>query len=130
MKIASVRSAVLVLGIAIAAACTNATGTTVVTGKQRPAIDPAQVQLYSSKPQTQHEVIALVKADSSSGWSDQQSMDYAVAELKNQAASVGANGVILGQTGSQTGGFVMIDNVAYPYDEQVVSGTAIFVAGQ
>lgn len=117
-----------VLSIAVVTGC--AEGTSVVTGERRPAISPDQVQLFTSPPQRPHEVIALVRAESSSGWTDQQSVDYAVQELKNQAAAVGANGVILGQQGTQLGGFVMSDNVAIPYDEQTVQGTAIYISSQ
>jgi hypothetical protein len=104
--------------------------TAVVTGERRAAISPEQVQLYSEAPKAPYQVIALVNASSGNGWSDQQSVDYAVEELKNQAAAVGANGVILGQPDSQTGGFVMSGNVALPYDEQTVSGTAVYVSGE
>lgn len=129
MKPVLIRNMVAVLAIAAISGCTYAEGTAVVTGQKRAAITPEQVQMYSEAPKTPYEVIALVNSSSGSGWTDQQSVDYAVEELKNQAAKVGANGVILGQPGSQTGGFVMIDNVAYPYDEKTVSGSAIFVSG-
>ena len=70
----------------------------------------------------------MVNASSANGWTDQQSVDYAVDELKKQAAAVGANGIIMGQPGSQVGGFVMSGNIAVPYDEQTVSGRAIYVS--
>jgi len=127
MKTASIRNMVAVLAVAAIAGC--AEGTAVVTGQQRAAISPEQVQLYSEAPEAPYEVIALVNASSGNGWTDQQSVDFAVEELKNQAAAVGANGIILGQPGSQTGGFIMSGNVAIPYDEQTVSGSAIFVSG-
>lgn len=120
-------TAAVLTSLAIVAACSTAEGTSVVTGQARPAISPDEVQLYSSPPKKPFESIAIVKANSASGWSDQQSMDYAVAEIKEQAAAVGANGVVINSSGSQTGGFVMIDNVAYPYDEQTVAGTAIYI---
>ena len=128
MKTVSIRNMVVVFAIATIAGC--AEGTAVVTGQQRSAISPEQVQLYSEAPQAKYEVIALVNASSGNGWTDQQSVDFAVEELKNQAAAVGANGVILGQPGSQIGGFIMSGYVAIPYDEQTVSGSAIFVFGQ
>lgn len=115
--------------LVIAAVSGCAEGITVLTGNKRPAINPAQVQMYSTPPQTPYEVIALVRASSGNGWTNQQSVDYAVEELKNQAAAVGANGVILGTQGTQTGGFVMSGSVAIPYDEQTVSGSAIYVPG-
>ena len=127
MQISWINKAVAVLAIAAISGC--AEGTTVVTGNKRPAISPEQVQLYASAPNQRYEVIALVTASSGNGWTDQQSVDYAVQELKNQAAAVGANGVILGQQGSRTGGFVMSGNIAIPYDEQSVSGSAIYVPG-
>lgn len=128
MKISAVRNFSAILLAAAIAGC--AEGTTVVTGQKRPAISPQQVQLYSEEPQTSYEVIALVKAGSGNGWTDQQSVDYAIEELKKQAAAVGANGVILGQQGSQVGGYVMSANIAVPYDEQTISGNAIFVSGR
>jgi len=84
--------------------------------------------MYVEPPETPYEVIGLVNASSGNGWTDQQSIDYAVDELRNQAAAVGANGVILGQPGSKVGGFVMSGNIAIPYDEQTVSGSAIYVS--
>ena len=127
MKMTKFRTLAALCSVAAISAC--AEGTTVVTGQQRPAISPQQVQLYSTAPQAPYEVIALVRASSGNGWTDQQSVDYAIEELKNQAAAVGANGVILGQQGSQIGGYVASGNVAIPYDEQTISGNAIFVSG-
>lgn len=116
--------------LAIAAIAGCAEGTTIVTGEKRAAISPELVKLYSEAPQTAYQVIAIVKASSGNGWTDQQSTDYAIDELKNQAAAVGANGVILGQVGSQTGGFIMSGYSAIPYDEQTISGQAIYVKVQ
>lgn len=115
---------------ALAAITGCAEGTTVVTGMTRAAISVEQVQLYTQPPKGSYQVIALVNASSGNGWTDQQSIDYAIGELKNQAAAVGANGVILGQPSSQTGGFIMIDYAVIPYDEQKVSGKAIYVPSQ
>ena len=115
------------VGLAILALSGCAEGTTVVTGQKRAAIDPAQVQLYATPPGANYEVVGLVNASSANGWNDQQSIDFAVSELKNQAAAVGANGVIIGTPSSRVGGVVMSGNVAIPYDEQTVSGTAIYV---
>ena len=44
------------------------------------------------------EEIAIVKASSDAGLTQHGSLDYAVEELKKQAARVGANGVVI--TGS------------------------------
>ena len=126
MNKAKINSSVGVLLFFAIAGC--AEGTAVVTGQQRPAVSPTQVKMYVEPPETPYEVIGLVNASSGNGWTDQQSIDYAVDELRNQAAAVGANGVILGQPGSKVGGFVMSGNIAIPYDEQTVSGSAIYVS--
>ncbi|MFO8080793.1 MAG: hypothetical protein R6V07_10835 [Armatimonadota bacterium] len=121
----SLRNGIAALCVMALGAC--AEGTTVVTGQKRPAISADQVTLYTQAPQASYETIALVNASSANGWTDQQSLDYAIEELKSQAAAVGANGVIIGQPGSQSDGFIMIDDIAYPYKEQTVSGSAIYL---
>lgn len=54
------------------------------------------------------------------GWTEQGSMDYAVEELKKQAAAIGANGVLINTVGDKGSG---------PYGDisQTVSGEAIYV---
>ena len=59
-------------------------------GRQRHAIFGAAGRGY--------EVVGLVRAESDAGLTAQSSMEYAIEELKKQAASLGANGVLL--TGS------------------------------
>ena len=116
--------------------CATGSGTTVVTGEPKVAVDPAIVKLYVEPPIT-YEVIGLVRAKSASGWTDQESMDYAVEELKNQAAKLGANGVLLSSTGVETSTYVGsmytygIGNSTYsiPVDYQSVNGLAIYVTG-
>ena len=46
------------------------------------------------------EQIALVKASSDLGWTQQQVLDDVVAELKKQAAKVGANAIVLTDRGA------------------------------
>lgn len=61
-------------------------------------------------------------------------MDYAVAELKNQAARLGANGVLLEATGEKTttmmGGYGTGFVYAVPLTAKTVQGRAIFVQGK
>jgi len=73
-----------------------------VTGAARARIDPASVKIYATPP-AHFEEIAIVKAVSGARWTQQGDVDYAVAELKKQAAKLGANGVLLTSTGTQTG---------------------------
>ena len=107
-----------------------ASGSTIVTGAKRPPIDPNQVKLYLQPP-SNYEVIGIVNASSDAGWTEQGSQDYAVQELKNQAAKLGANGVLLTTTGEKTstvvGGYGTGYFYAIPVTAKTVSGQAIYV---
>ena len=85
--------AVLLLG-----AC--ATTSHVITGKTHPPIEPSQVTVYSAAPPA-YEEIAMIDATSRSSGSfgDQKKMDAVIDRLKKEAASLGANGVLLQSTG-------------------------------
>jgi uncharacterized protein YbjQ (UPF0145 family) len=78
------------------------------------------------------EVIGIVNASSDAGWTEQGSQDYAIEELKSQAAKLGANGVLLETTGEQTttvvGGYGKCRFYAIPVTAKTVSGKAIFVS--
>lgn len=110
--------------------CATAKGSVILTGVARPSADPQSVKLYLKEPK-KYDVIGLVEASSDWGWTDQKSQDYAVEELKKQAAKIGANGVLLTTTGTQTsgivGGYGAGAMLAVPADAKVVKGTAIFV---
>jgi hypothetical protein len=91
--------------IGLLAACANTSH--VITGKPRAAIDPAQVTLYTTAPE-QYEEIAVIDASSqmSFAFGDQNKMDAVISRLKKEAASLGANGVLLQGTGSSGAGGV------------------------
>ena len=93
------------LWLAIVALVGCATTSHVITGKPRAPIDPAQVTLYFSAPPN-YEEIAVIEASSQSSFSfgDQKKMDAVIERLKKEAASLGANGVLLQRTGSDGGG--------------------------
>ena len=63
-----------------------ASGSSIIVGEVREAIDPNQVKLYLEIPES-YEIIGIVTASSDAGWTEQGSVDYAVEELKNQAAN-------------------------------------------
>lgn len=77
------------------------------------------------------EEIAIVRASSDMGMTQQQSLDYAVDELKKQAAKVGANSVVLTDRDTEAqvvgiptyGGGTMISSD----DKEIVEGIAIWV---
>jgi hypothetical protein len=82
-----------------------ATTSHVVTGTPRTPIEPSQVKVYSNAPPN-YEEIAVIDATSRSSFSfgDQKKMNAVIERLKKEAASLGANGVLLQSTGSEYGG--------------------------
>lgn len=110
--------------------CSCATGSAIVTGVARPPINASDVLLYTETPKN-YEVIGIVKASSDAGWSEQKSIDYAIGELKNQAAKLGANGVLITNTAANNYSIVSSNPgggvYSIPVSEQVISGKAIYV---
>jgi len=77
----------------------------IVTGTPRPPIDPSQVRLYYGTPPAEYEEIALL--DTSSGsftYGEQNKVNSVLANLREQAAKVGANGVLFQGTADGYGG--------------------------
>lgn len=107
-----------------------ATGSAIVVGQAREPIAPNTVKLYLEAPEN-YEMIGIVKASSDAGWTEQDSVNYAVEELKNQAAKLGANGVFLETSGEKTSMIIGGQGTNYlhaiPVSEQTVAGKAIFV---
>ncbi len=79
------RSALLLLApaVLVIAACASGSGSALVTGNTRAPVAPEQVKIYLEKPAA-FEVIGLVNASSDAGWTEQDSLDYAIEELKKQ----------------------------------------------
>jgi len=66
----------------------------VMLGQARPAIDAAQVKVYQVPPK-RYEEIARLDARSAAGFGTQGQINAAINRLANEAAKLGANGVIL-----------------------------------
>lgn len=80
----------------------------VLVGNQHPAINPSQVKLYLHPP-AKYEEVALLSANSRYVFfasSDQHKMNVAIENLKEDAAKLGANGILLTGTGDESGGSV------------------------
>lgn len=93
-----------VLAAILCAGCANYHSSHVLVGPIRPPVDPSSVRIFLHPP-ANYEEIALVKADSrgSFRWSSQGTTDLALERLKNQAAQLGANGLLnlsLGELGA------------------------------
>jgi hypothetical protein len=82
----------VLLFVLLLTGCAN--GSALVTGKTRPATDPASVQLLTEAP-PRYESIGIVTAEGFASFTRQQTQDFALIELKEQAAKIGANAVIL-----------------------------------
>jgi hypothetical protein len=90
-----VKSALFILASALLVGCTIVSGSAVLIGKKRDPIDPSSVQIYV-RPPAAYEEIAIVSAKAGHDFrSEQGIMDSAIKRLKEEAAKVGANGVIL-----------------------------------
>jgi len=106
------------------------------TGKVRPVISPDEVKFYSDPP-SEYETIAIIEACCAkveNGWVTQERQNAIIKELKEQAAKVGANGVLwidIGTTESTSGGGSVSDGggsvSVSSYTSRTVKGRAIYV---
>lgn len=95
----------------------------VMIGNARPAIKPEEVKLYVTPP-PKYEEIALVDAASHSSFAmgDQAKMDVVIRRLKEEAAKLGANGVLIHGVGNESAGAVGVGN-AYSTGSNSAFGT-------
>lgn len=112
----------------------------VMLGEARPAISPDQVKLYLRAP-AKYSEIALLDASSRGSFavSQQGKTNKAIERLKEEAAELGANGILLTGAGDQYGGTVATatatgsynyatgTGVGVPVMHRSASGIAIFV---
>jgi hypothetical protein len=80
----------------------------VLVGTARPPISPDAVRIYLHPP-ANYEEIAIVDASSRGGvpaFTDQQKVNKTIERLKEEAAEVGANGILLDGVGDQQAGSV------------------------
>ncbi len=118
------------LAFACIGGCT--TGSAVATGQERSPIDPAAVTLFFEPP-ADYEVVGIVEAASDAfPIYNKTALERAFAELKEQAAKIGANGVIgweVGETQEMIWHYDPNAGTSYPGWQitRTVRGTAIFV---
>jgi hypothetical protein len=93
-----------VSGIALAACATSH----VMMGQARPPISPDLVTIYFHPPQTKYDEIALIDTSSKGGFgiTAQGKTDVVIRRLKEEAAKLGANGVLIQGIGNESGGSV------------------------
>lgn len=98
----SMRMLLLATAVTALAACATSH---VLTGTPRAPIDPAQVRIYYGPPATGYEEIALL--DTSSGaftYGEQNKTNSVLANLRSEAARLGANGILFQGTADGYGG--------------------------
>jgi hypothetical protein len=85
------------------AGCASSSRT--IIGQVRPPIDPGDVEIYTTPPR-RYEEIALLDAASvgSLGRASEAGTDEAIYRMKEEAAKLGANGVLLTGVADQYGG--------------------------
>lgn len=107
-----------------------ATGSSIITGTKRPAINPSEVTIYLDPP-AEYETIGIIEVSSEVGFSRQKAQDRAMEALKSRAAKVGANGVLLTNIGSQSVGTAGYYSNGIYYggstDKILAQGRAIYV---
>lgn len=76
----------------------------VMLGDPRPPIAPGQVRIYSQPPPHYREIALLETASGSFTYGEQNKMNSVLGKLRTAAAQLGANGVLLQETGNAYGG--------------------------
>ena len=97
-----IKNITVILFVAFLSGCAT-NGSSIITGTVRPEIDPSEVKIYIDPP-PQYETIGIVESSREIDFSRQKTQDKVIADLKILAAKVGANGVLLTATGSQSTG--------------------------
>ena len=113
--------ALLILAAFVLSGC--ATGSHIITGTARPAISSSDVKLFGAPPE-KYEVVGTINAYYAIGVG-QGATDACVSELKNQAAKIGANGILLGSFSTQAGGSNYIYTPSGPISTSGGDGTSL-----
>ena len=90
---------VLAIGLAACAPSSH-----ILVGAARPPISPSEVKIYLKPPPSFQEIAILNASANSMGTGGQGSVDTVIQRLKEQAAKLGANGILLeGMSDRETG---------------------------
>jgi hypothetical protein len=86
---------IISVSVTVLCGCTIMDGNAIVTGSARSPVTPEQVKLYRTPPE-EYEEIAIVDASAGHDFLKNSSlMNSAIQRLKEEAAKVGANGLLL-----------------------------------
>ncbi len=91
------RAAAFAVGLSMAACASRDLRSHELLGAARPPIPPEAVQLYLEPPARRYEQIAVLHSSSRRSWrfGSEAKADVVVRRLMEEAASLGANGVLL-----------------------------------
>jgi len=119
---------------------TGCASSSVIVGKVRPPITIAQVKIYLHPPK-KYEEVAIIESSSEAGFAitSQGKTNVVIERLKEEAAKIGANGILLSDMGEKatasigTASAKIRNNRSNAYGisqsifEKIGSGLAIFV---
>ncbi len=103
----------------------------VLIGQARPPISPDQVVVYLHPPADKYEEIALLDTSSKNSFSitAQGKTNVVLDRLKKEAASLGANGILLNGVGDQASGSVGSGFGSATSNGRTAFGTGFGVSG-
>lgn len=110
--------------VALLGACASSH---VLLGRARPPISPDLVQIYQQPPTGKYEKIAMLDTSSAGSFSftAQAKTDSVIKRLKEQAAKLGANGVILQGMGDVSGASVGVGGGQESYSRHSAVGVGL-----
>lgn len=98
-------SRMLSIALALWLLCGCASSRVFVVGEPRPVISPDSVRVYRTPPR-RFERIAIINSSSGGSWpfAARGQVDEAISEVKEKAAEIGANGILLEAVGTTSSG--------------------------
>lgn len=114
----------IALALAVLAGCS--TSSHVMLGTARVPVSPESVQVYMQPP-AHYETIASINASSQGSFAitSQQNMDKALARMKNEAAKLGANGILLQGVHDQQSGSIGLGGGGASYGSNSSTGVGV-----
>jgi hypothetical protein len=102
MKIVLLR---MMLALVVSVLCSCGSSHTIMVGQPRSATTPDTVRVYYTPPR-HYERIAIINSSSGPAWAftTRGQMDDAISKLREEAAKVGANGVLIEAMGTSSSG--------------------------
>jgi len=134
------KSHLLLLYVVLALLSACSTSSRQIVGEKRTPISPEQVTIYREKP-ANYEQIAFIQASSknSLAFGDQAMQNVIIDRLKQEAANLGANGVLLQQTEEEITGSIGSGSgisgrnvgigigLSFPITNQLTRAVAIYI---